>query len=620
MNIKKSLLLLLTVVIVFSCKQDEILDQNTGVADLTDDISQYDNSNLGLYKGTFTTLDASERGIVEVRILNNVPSIATLTLVSGTSYTFKSQAVSLGENVSNLTFTAATSIAAETSSAISFDFSVDADGSNPGIRNAILGNRTSDILILKETSRGPIALITGTWVCNTDCLPNMVGNNQTFNFAGSGGALTPQITLNSAVYDGSGIQQPSTVQGDFEVAVITGTVQVPQSPGNPDTNIIFEATHRWRTGAPDCSTVNGNWTYESPSQPGVPSAGTMVSDMSGPNCPPLGDSVGGAVPLPYVAPGACEINNTFIELATGGYTASGEASSCANLLNNDIFYTWTATTDALTITGGTGSSGSNPQVTIYSFAGGVLGAEIDCTMGSNLGSVVASGWAVSDPLLVRLSATGNIGVCFEEFTLPPPSANDLCANAIDIDCGDTVMGNTVNDSDDHNSFREAGNDVYYTYTEGPDAQTITVSLCGSSFDTTLHVYDDACGFTSLIVEGDESDACITEGPSQVTFTSEPMTSYTIVVDGYGPGASGTGASGAFTLSVSCDAIPELTCGDSVIDSGGPGANYSVDENIVYNINAGGGMVQPLHLPNLQWKTVGISCSSTMVLQLMRRRF
>ena len=102
MKFKESLILLLTLVMVFSCKQEEILDQNTSNINLSVDISQYDNSNLGLYKGTFTTLDASERGIVEVKVLDNVPSRATLTLVSGASYSFKSMAVSAGQNVRNL--------------------------------------------------------------------------------------------------------------------------------------------------------------------------------------------------------------------------------------------------------------------------------------------------------------------------------------------------------------------------------------------------------------------------------------------------------------------------------------------------------------------------------------
>lgn len=49
--------------LVFSCNQDELLNQKTGAIDLKTDLSQYDNSNLVRYKGAFISLDAEELGI-----------------------------------------------------------------------------------------------------------------------------------------------------------------------------------------------------------------------------------------------------------------------------------------------------------------------------------------------------------------------------------------------------------------------------------------------------------------------------------------------------------------------------------------------------------------------------
>tara|TARA_R110002110_G_scaffold409592_2_gene632062 strand:+ start:8 stop:1411 length:1404 start_codon:yes stop_codon:yes gene_type:complete len=327
----------------------------------------------------------------------------------------------------------------------------------------------------------------------------------------------------------------------------------------------------------------GTWDYESPTTPGEPSTGTLISDVAN-NCPPPGDSPEDALPLPIVSPGACVGNDTLVDLNSGDFTASGISSSCALGANNDIFYTWTATTDALTITAGIGSNGTNPQVTIYDFTGGVVGAEIDCTRGSNLGSVTGSGWSVNDPLLVRMSASRDIGVCFEEFSLPASSANDLCADAIALNCGDTVTGNTLNDNNEHNPsplFRDAGNDVYYTYTEGATQQNITVSLCGSTFDTTLYIYTDGCAFANERISGD--DEC-GSGQSRVTFTSMPMTTYTIVVDG--SSASGTGANGAFSLNVACETITLLGCGDTIVDDGGVGGAYSIEQFVTYEISSG----------------------------------
>jgi hypothetical protein len=245
----------------------------------------------------------------------------------------------------------------------------------------------------------------------------------------------------------------------------------------------------------------------------------------------------------------------------------------------------------LTITGGTGSSLSNPQITIYDFTDGNLGGEIDCIVGSNLGAITASGWSVNDQLLVRLSASGNIGVCFEEFTLPPPSANDLCASSIVLVCGETVTGNTVNDNDEHNPFRAAGNDVYYKFTETVQ-KTVTVTLCGSGFDTRLYVYRDGCTFANLVVENDDSCG----GQSEVTFTAVPMVEYTIVVDGFGTGATGTGASGAFTLGIGCEVITIFNCADTIVDDGGIGGDYSNNQFTTHNIDSG----DPTLVPTLNF--------------------
>jgi hypothetical protein len=194
---------------------------------------------------------------------------------------------------------------------------------------------------------------------------------------------------------------------------------------------------------------------------------------------------------------------------------------------------------------------------------------------------------------VRMSASRDIGVCFEEFSLPASSANDLCADAIALNCGDTVTGNTLNDNNEHNPsplFRDAGNDVYYTYTEGAAQQNITVSLCGSTFDTTLYIYTDGCAFANEMVSGDDECA----GQSRVTFTSMPMTTYTIVVDG--SSASGTGASGSFSLNVACEAITVLGCGDTIVDDGGVGGAYSDNQLVTYEISSG----DPTLVPTLSF--------------------
>jgi hypothetical protein len=64
---KKIFLLLFASVLVFSCtKNVELADSS---ADLTSTISQYDATNLGVYKGVFTTQGTMERGVVEINVI-----------------------------------------------------------------------------------------------------------------------------------------------------------------------------------------------------------------------------------------------------------------------------------------------------------------------------------------------------------------------------------------------------------------------------------------------------------------------------------------------------------------------------------------------------------------------
>jgi hypothetical protein len=119
-----------------------------------------------------------------------------------------------------------------------------------------------------------------------------------------------------------------------------------------------------------------------------------------------------------------------------------------------------------------------------------------------------------------------------------PPANDDCANAFAISCGETVTGTTVLAT---NSGGNAANDVFYKYTGNGTPGEITVSLCGSSYDTYLRVYSD-CTLSSQIVFND--DFCAAH--SEVTFTSDGTSTYYIMVEGY------SSNSGSFTMSVTCD--------------------------------------------------------------------
>ncbi|GHC50270.1 hypothetical protein GCM10008083_12240 [Ulvibacter litoralis] len=139
-------------------------------------------------------------------------------------------------------------------------------------------------------------------------------------------------------------------------------------------------------------------------------------------------------------------------------------------------------------------------------------------------------------------------------------ANDGCEDAIPLVCGDTVTGETINDTD---SGGNAANDEFFSFTGNGTAELVTISLCdgGTDFDTVLRVFED-CTLTNEIAFND--DSCGLQ--SEVSFGSNGTDTYYIMVEGFGS------AAGNFTLSVSCidtaendsceDALP-IACGETI---------------------------------------------------------
>ena len=128
--------------------------------------------------------------------------------------------------------------------------------------------------------------------------------------------------------------------------------------------------------------------------------------------------------------------------------------------------------------------------------------------------------------------------------LPPPP-NDLCADAILIQCGDVITGSTANST----ATGAPGGVCSATTLTGPgiwykfigNGFPTTVSLCGSSYDTKIGVFTGSCGSFTCI--GANDDFCGLQ--SEVSFTSVLGTEYIVYVSGFSTNT------GNFTLSVSC---------------------------------------------------------------------
>lgn len=155
---------------------------------------------------------------------------------------------------------------------------------------------------------------------------------------------------------------------------------------------------------------------------------------------------------------------------------------------------------------------------------------------------------------------GSIGSYLSTTFTTAPLPNDNCAGAIAVSCGSTVTGSTVGAVPDNINgnpcFASAGNGVWYTL--AGDGSSVTLSLCGSSFDTKLAVYAGACGDLGCVASND--DFCGTS--SELTFVASAGNTYYILVSGF---SSNTGA---FTMDIACECGPDLSAPWSVSYIGG----------------------------------------------------
>ena len=178
-------------------------------------------------------------------------------------------------------------------------------------------------------------------------------------------------------------------------------------------------------------------------------------------------------------------------------------------------------------------------------------------------------------------------------------ANDLCGNAIALDCGDVVSGTTTGASTDAvETGSSCGTSITAPgvwYTVDGTGLDITASLCNNTnYDSKLSIFEGACG--SLTCVGGNDDFCGLQ--SQITWTSTFGTTYYVYVHGF------SSATGDFELAIDCetpandlcaDAIP-VTCGSvtsgttvlATIDSDAPTCGTSISSPGVWYSFTGDG--------------------------------
>lgn len=152
-----------------------------------------------------------------------------------------------------------------------------------------------------------------------------------------------------------------------------------------------------------------------------------------------------------------------------------------------------------------------------------------------------------------------------ELTFDPEGFNDNCQTALDILCGGSVEGTTL-DKTDTNGV--GGPDAFYKYTEtSPQEREVTFSLCTAfDYDPYMRIYT-SCDLDNPI---ENDDTCALG--SEITITTLPATTYYIAIEGY------NGDTGNFTLTVDCASPPEPPINDQIANAIEIGGGY-LDENV-----------------------------------------
>ena len=123
-----------------------------------------------------------------------------------------------------------------------------------------------------------------------------------------------------------------------------------------------------------------------------------------------------------------------------------------------------------------------------------------------------------------------------------------CENAMALECGIVYSGNTLGSLNDNLTSGSSlacsgvgsGGQAWYSYTSF-ESGFVTLSTCGGTMDTYLHVFTGSCGNLSCYAQND--DACNMQ--SMLSFEVFAGESYLIRVGGF------ASVSGPYSLSVSC---------------------------------------------------------------------
>lgn len=181
-----------------------------------------------------------------------------------------------------------------------------------------------------------------------------------------------------------------------------------------------------------------------------------------------------------------------------------------------------------------------------------------------------------------------------DFTLSvscdPPAANDLCEDAIALDCDSSVDGSTVfstaadavgdTDCEEDPFSNLLGPGVWYTI-EGTGGEIILSTCASANYDTKLDVYIGECGALECYAGNDDGPGC-PGFTSELQFSTDLGVTYFVYVSGYSDAFFGTSV-GDFTLNVDCVCIADAGECTTVYYGYEPAACTDLTASIAYGV-------------------------------------
>ena len=271
--------------------------------------------------------------------------------------------------------------------------------------------------------------------------------------------------------------------------------------------------------------------------------------------PPANDNCAGAINL---NPGnSC---SPYLQNAAGATLSPQSTPICGGNLNDDVWFKFTAAQTS-SIIQATGQGAYDMAITAYS-GSCVTTTFLDCINNTGPGqteTLTLNGLTIGQTYFLRVydfaagvPVNANISICVVNVIPPPVPTNDLCDDAIPMNCGDIVFGQNSNGGTSGGDpvavcggMTTAGiNGIWYRTTGNGDY--FRVSTCnGTTFNTKVAVYSGSCGTITCVASNDDFTGCGSGQQSQVSWQSVSGTDYFILVGGLG------GVQGIFQLKLEC---------------------------------------------------------------------